>query len=447
MNGCHAVMSELSSSRGFNYVYQVKSSFIFKGLAILATFVAMPITIKYLGNELFGVWATMLALISWVMLFDLGIGNGLRNKVSESLSASDYNSAREYVAASYMVVGFVAVVLFLVVLIVSISVSWQRIFNTTIVSEVALRESVIVLAMCILANFWISLVAQVFHGLQKTSYVVFSQFLANILALFSVYALYVFCDSSILYMVLAYGLALVSSNLILTLILHAKHPRLMPFFSKPKLLQIKPLLTLGIQFFIIQLATLSIYMTDRIIISQILGPGMVTPYEVVLKLFSFFVLIQTLLLTPLLPAYTEAFHRGDYSWIKKYTAAQLVVFLVLSLSALIFSFNADWLIQLWVGDGVDVPRYVVGLFVVLTIMMLWNAIFSCFIGAIGKLKIGVFITSFSAAINIPLSIYLAQTDLGVAGVILATIISISLTAIISPLQYLFYVRKGSVYVR
>lgn len=38
----------------------------------------MPIMIKYLGAEQFGIWATMLTLITWVMLFDFGIGNGLK---------------------------------------------------------------------------------------------------------------------------------------------------------------------------------------------------------------------------------------------------------------------------------------------------------------------------------------------------------------------------------
>ena len=42
--------------------------------------------IKYLGNEQYGIWSTILAIFSWIVLFDIGIGNGVRNRLAESLA-------------------------------------------------------------------------------------------------------------------------------------------------------------------------------------------------------------------------------------------------------------------------------------------------------------------------------------------------------------------------
>ncbi len=72
-------MNNHSEVRTTNFLSQIRKSFVFKLGAILSTFIAIPIMIKYLGLEIFGIWSTMLTLITWVMLFDLGIGNHYNN--------------------------------------------------------------------------------------------------------------------------------------------------------------------------------------------------------------------------------------------------------------------------------------------------------------------------------------------------------------------------------
>ncbi len=112
-------MIEQHHKRTKNYLKQIKGSVLFKLGAILAGFIAMPIMIKYLGMEMFGIWATMLTLISWIMLFDLGIGNGLKNKVSESLAKNDTNLASAYISTAYVVIGLVSLVLLVIFLTLS----------------------------------------------------------------------------------------------------------------------------------------------------------------------------------------------------------------------------------------------------------------------------------------------------------------------------------------
>jgi len=139
-------LNKLPGSRSSNYLVQIKGSLFYKSGAILATFIAMPIMIHYLGVEKFGIWTTMLSLISWVMLFDLGIGNGLKNKVSESLAQGNTGLAVRYISTAYGLTGGVSLVLFLLFAIVSFYLPWQTIFNTHVVNESSLREAVITLS-------------------------------------------------------------------------------------------------------------------------------------------------------------------------------------------------------------------------------------------------------------------------------------------------------------
>lgn len=60
---------------------------ILKPLTMLLSMIYIPVLLDYLGDEKYGVWATISAFVNWFSVFDIGIGNGMRNKLAESLAA------------------------------------------------------------------------------------------------------------------------------------------------------------------------------------------------------------------------------------------------------------------------------------------------------------------------------------------------------------------------
>ena len=116
--------STISKDRTKNYFKQLKVSFLFKVLAIGASFLIIPIMIKFLGNEQYGIWSTLLSIISWIVLFDIGIGNSLRNKISEALVKNDKKKARDYISTAYVLIGLISVVLLISFLIASSFIPW-----------------------------------------------------------------------------------------------------------------------------------------------------------------------------------------------------------------------------------------------------------------------------------------------------------------------------------
>jgi len=425
----------LSKARSYNYFKQVKGSALYKVGAIGATFLAMPIMIKYLGVEQFGIWATMLTLITWVMLFDLGIGNGLKNKVSESLAQENTEQAVGYISTAYGLIGAISFALFSLFLVASFWIPWQVVFNSQTISEANLRQAVITLSFFIFFNFWISLVNQIYHGLQKSSVVVLGQFISNALALSLVFLLYQFTQSSITLMVWSYGVSLVVANLVLSVSAFKAHKVLLPTckgFDKKK---VRPLFSLGLKFFIIQLAVLVIFMTDKILITQLLGPEHVTPYEVLFKLFSVFTVIHGLLLAPLWPAYSDAYQRGDLGWIRENIKQQIKIALSLFLGAFILALIGPIIVKLWIGDEIEASQTLYYLFAVFILFSVWSNVFAYFVNATNKLSIQLYTSFLAAVLNIPLSIYLASSlKLGLDGIILATIISLSFFAFFGPIQ-------------
>jgi O-antigen/teichoic acid export membrane protein len=70
-----------------------------------------------------------------------------------------------------------------------------------------------------------------------------------------------------------------------------------------------------------------------------------------------------------------------------------------------------------------------------TFIRAWNNIYAIFLNGIGKIGLQVKIAIIQSVMNIPLSIFLGRR-IGVSGVLLATIISLSLFAIAGPIQTL-----------
>lgn len=58
------------------------ASFIIKGTSILIGFYMVPLTIGYVDKEQYGVWLTLSSVVGWFSFFDIGLGNGLRNKLA-----------------------------------------------------------------------------------------------------------------------------------------------------------------------------------------------------------------------------------------------------------------------------------------------------------------------------------------------------------------------------
>lgn len=435
-------MSEaVSKERTRNYVRQIKSSVVFKGLAVAASFFTIPLMIRYLGQEQFGVWSTLLSVMSWVVFFDLGIGNGLRNKVAESLAKNELSEAARFISSGYGLIGLISIGLFVFVATVTFFIPWQTVFNTRVISEATLQYTVLLVAFFVLLNFWIGLVNQIIDAVQKSSAVVFGQFVTNALALLFVSILSKTTEASIVLLALAYGLSLVIANGAMNYWFFRKRKDLFP---KPTIdgKHVHPLLSLGGQFFIIQLAVLVLFASDKILITQLMGPQYVTQYEVVFKLFGIITLAFSLIVAPLLPAYSDAYHRQDMAWIQKTIQKQLKIFGLVVVATVLLVILASKLITLWIGTEIDPPMSLIISMGAFVLISAWSGIFAYVLNAVSKIKMQMYLAVFSMLANVPLAILMVRYyGMGISGVVWANFICMLLFTVLGPMQVYSILRK------
>ena len=106
-------------------VKNILVSLFIKGGALLVSLLTMPAYFRYFNDEkILGVWFTILSMINWVINFDLGIGNGLRNYLVEAIAQDNTKKMKYYISSAYFSIA--AMIMILSVLFLGIYKIFQK---------------------------------------------------------------------------------------------------------------------------------------------------------------------------------------------------------------------------------------------------------------------------------------------------------------------------------
>jgi O-antigen/teichoic acid export membrane protein len=412
------------AERTRNTFSQIKGAFACKVLGALASFAAVPLMLRYLGAEHYGIWSTIMSVAAWVTLSDMGIGYGMRCKLTEALARNDQAGAGAYVSSAYTALGVLALAAFALFLPASAHVGWQRLFNTGASDDATLRVFALLTAFFILASMWSGLVNQVLNAVQRASAVVFGQMAFNALSLVFVFVLLHTAGPSLPLMATAYGLALLASHLGLSLWCYRQRLAPVPRACIDPA-RLAALLRLGLQFFVLELGYVMTVSTDKILIAQMFGPEAVASYDVVFKLFGAVTMAHTLVSMPLWSSYGDAYHRGDHGWIEATLRGQRRLFAVLAFGIVLLALVARPMIGWWVGPAIAVPpRLVAGMAAYIAVFT-WNNVYSTALNGMGITGPQLRLSLLAIAVNVPLSIAAVRIGgLGIEAIPLANAVSL-----------------------
>ena len=139
-----------NQNRTTNAINNILASLVIKGFNISIGFVMVPLTIHYLTKYKYGIWITLSELVGWFYLFDIGLGNGFRNKFAEALAKNDEKEAKTYVSTTYFILGIISTIIFLLFLAVNPFIEWTKILNCTpeLLGEISTLVLFVVGAFC-----------------------------------------------------------------------------------------------------------------------------------------------------------------------------------------------------------------------------------------------------------------------------------------------------------
>ena len=152
-------------------VQNIRVGLICKPFSVLLNLMIFPLTIKFFSQETYGIWVTIFSFVSWINLFDIGIGNGLKNKLTQSLVNEDYKRSREYIATTYIFLIIISTFIFLIFFFISYLIQWDKIFNVKILDSNYIREIIVINIFFICVSFILKTSENIYYSLHKTSFI------------------------------------------------------------------------------------------------------------------------------------------------------------------------------------------------------------------------------------------------------------------------------------
>lgn len=404
-------------------------SFLLKFLSIGLSFILLPLTVHYLTEVEYGIWITLFTVMTWVNFLDMGLGLGLRNKLTEAVSKNNLNEIRLYLSTGIFSMIGMGIILLVVFFIGIHLVNMQSIFNTKEISEQDLYISTLFTGIFVIVAFVLSVINQIYYAYQKAAVTGAIQIVHNLIMLGIVYYLTLQPTHKLFYFVLSFGIAILLSRLGFIINFFYKNRKIFPNLKYVKLTFLKSICNLGIKFFIIQLTCIVIFSSSNILITQCLGPEYVRSYDVVFKIFSIITMAHGLILSPLWNAYTDAYIKKDFLWMKKILKKMMYIMIPIIIISLLLIWKVEFIISFWLGDNIiSIPKYLTICVALLVIINCWTNIWATFVNGIGKIDIQLYGNLFSAIIMIPLAWFLMM-QIGNAGMALAISIGWLLTGI------------------
>lgn len=398
----------------------ILASFVIKGLSIAISLVLVPLTINYVNQSRYGIWLTLSSMVTWFSFFDIGFGNGLRNKFAEALAKGQDELARIYVSTTYAILSIIIGTVLLLFLFVNRFLDWSKILNTTpeMAGELKILAAIVFVFFCL--RFIFQLLATVLTANQEPAKASFFDFLGSLFSLIIIFILTKTTSGNLIYLGTALSFAPVLVLVVSSMWFYNRdYKKYAPSFKYVKFGYARNLMSLGIKFFVIQIAALVLFNTNNIIITQLLGPAEVTTFNIPYKLFSVITMIFFIIATPLWSAFTDAYVKSDFEWIKSVLLKMRKIWYLLIILSVMILVASPLIYKLWVKDLVKVPFALSVAMCIYGIVYIWQTIHVFLLNGIGKIKLQLYLVIFTGIINIPLAIILGK-KLGLVGVTLTS---------------------------
>ena len=417
----------------------VIGAFLVKGGALFVSLLTMPAYLKYFDNQqILGLWFTILSVLSWILTFDLGIGNGLRNHLVHALVARNDLLAKRYISSAYIAIGAVVILISFLSIILFRLINWNIIFNIspTIVSKETLYITVCIVFSGIMLQFLFKLITSILYAMQKSA-------LINLLSLITSITILIYVSvakstdisTNLVSLAIVYLLAVNIPLLITTIIVFStklknSKPNIKYFGKK----YATDVMKLGGIFFWVQIMYMFITTTNEFLITWLIGPEMVVEYQIYNKLFTLVGTFFTLAFTPIWSAVTKALSEKNYAWIKRlYKTLKLMALLAVICQFAMIPF-LQFGVNLWLGDNSIQVNYVYAIaFALSGSILIWNGVLSSIANGFGELKIQSIFFTIGAIIKIPIAWILVMVFESWISVIVANIIAMSLYCIVQPI--------------
>ena len=424
----------------------ILGAFVIKGGALVIQLLLLPAYMAFFQSEqVLGLWYTLVALLNWLTLFDLGLGHSLRNKLPPLLEGGDRQGVRICISTTYLAVGALSAALLAVSLPLAGRISWDRVFDIPLPEDL-LKRSVRTLLVGMGASLLLRNITAIAYAQGHSALVGGLQLGTSLLMLLALWALPHRSDGeNLLALCRANALALNLPAVVYTAVVFGKSLRdCLPSVKWFRRDRLRGILGEGVTLLWLNVVFLAVSSANELLITFLSGAEYVVEYQVYHKIFNTAGLAVSLALTPVWSAVTRAGVRGDYAWIRKIYRLFLVGTGLCFLGELAILPFLGRIVKLWLGEGAMGVRTEYGfLFCLLSSLFVLHNVNTSVSNGLSWYRLqGIWMT-LAAAVFFPLAWLLTRWIGSWIGIILANVISVLPYEILAPVVNLRKLKKES----
>lgn len=383
------------------------ASFLVKGWSAIVVLLMVPVTLHCLGEYKNGVWLTISSILVWIDNMDIGLGNGLRNKLATYIAYNDTHRARSLISSTFAMLTCIMLPTMAVLLILVKTCDTYGFLNVSPQEVDGLDTILMVTILFVCSTFIFKLIGNFYMGLQLPAVSNLLIAIGQTVALFGTYMVYISGSHSLLHVALVNTLApFLVYVLAYPYTFYHLYPHLRPSRKLVNMSEAKSVMTMGVKFFVMQISSLVLFMTANILISKLFSPSMVTPYQITYRYFSLMLVLFTVICMPFWNATTDAYQRNDMDWIRNATRKLRLMIVGIIICLIIMVVLSDTIYAIWIDHQtvIDIKMSIV--MAIYIFILIYSMRYSYFINGIGKLRLQLIFTTAAAILFIPLA-YLA----------------------------------------
>lgn len=410
---------------------------LLQGVNICVSFLLVPIVMDFVSPSQYGIWLTISSMVFWLALLDVGLGNGMKNKLTEALAQQDMKLAKEYVSTTYFLIGGIAFFFLCLTLVTFPFVNWSSVYNQDSSMNEILMYTTLIVTSFFLIKLVVSLIGTVLTSYLNPAYNQLINTLSNVVILLTIWVLTKMTDGNLIILSTILSATSVIAYFVASIYLFCgKYKQIAPSITYFRKEQINAILGLGLNFFVINISTIILFQTNNFVIIHNFTNEDVVVYNLAYKLFSVCSILFMLISQPFWTAYTEAWTKNDIDWIRNtvrkvhYLWFGIVVLGLLILSA------SPFIYSVWVHDAVSVPFAMSIAILAYFTSHTYGGVYNICINGIGKVRLQMVCLAIVAVLYIPLLLFFIKVmNLGIISIPLAQLGSNFYSLFIARIQY------------
>ncbi len=392
------------------------------GIKSLEKIIFIPLFLWAWSKALYGEWMTLFSIVGYLSVSDLGMGNYVKNKMTQAYSKSNLEEYIKTFKSALGVYSLISLGLLLLLALFAFSAPFLKWFNIELASEMSVRFSVFILGAYIVLGTISSLVSSFYN---TTGEFPRAKLISNIrqILLIGFIAVVLVSGGQFIAVSLVYLALLFLYTLFVFFDTTKRHPEIDLKKSEIDWKMGLSFIAPGLIYMLIPLSNMIYLQGGVLIISSILGSVAVATFTVHRTLANLIHSFSSFINPAIQPELTAGEARGEYSKIQLIHQffIKVIIFISTALATFLL-FNGGNIINIWTGGEIAFNPTLWALFLALIpVLAVWNfsSTFQVAVNKYGKFAISRIITT---VLGLILAIFLGKS-MGLTGVLLGFLIS------------------------